>query len=51
MRPERPAPPRVPPPVRRRLSACGLVVTSTSGGYQAYPIAPRMGFVTLQATF
>jgi iron complex outermembrane receptor protein len=28
-----------------------LVVTSASGGYQAYPIAPRMGFVTLQATF
>ena len=27
------------------------VVTSTSGGYQAYPIAPRMAFVTLQADF
>ena len=27
------------------------VVTSASGGYQAYPIAPTMGFVTLQATF
>ena len=27
------------------------VVTSASGGYQAYPIAPRMWFVTLQATF
>jgi outer membrane receptor protein involved in Fe transport len=28
-----------------------LVVTSTSGGYQAYPIAPTMGFVTLEASF
>ena len=27
------------------------VVTSASGGYQAYPIAPIMSFVTLQATF
>jgi iron complex outermembrane recepter protein len=27
------------------------VVTSASGGYQGYPIAPTMGFVTLQATF
>ena len=27
------------------------VVTSTSGGYQGYPIAPTMGFVTLAATF
>ena len=27
------------------------VVTSASGGYQAYPIAPTMGFVTLEATF
>ena len=27
------------------------VVTSASGGYQAYPIAPRMVFVTLQAKF
>jgi iron complex outermembrane receptor protein len=27
------------------------VVTSVSGGYQAYPIAPRMFFVTMQATF
>ena len=27
------------------------VVTGNSGGYQAYPIAPTMGFVTLQATF
>jgi hypothetical protein len=27
------------------------VVTSASGGYQGYPIAPAMGFVTLQATF
>ncbi|HEY4031663.1 MAG TPA: TonB-dependent receptor [Caulobacteraceae bacterium] len=27
------------------------VVTGNSGGYQAYPIAPPMGFVTLQATF
>jgi iron complex outermembrane receptor protein len=25
------------------------VVTSNSGGYQAYPIAPRMYFVTLSA--
>ena len=25
------------------------VVTSASGGYQAYPIAPRRVFVTLQA--
>jgi iron complex outermembrane receptor protein len=25
------------------------VVTSNSGGYQAYPIAPRMAFVTLSA--
>ncbi len=28
-----------------------VVVTSASGGYQAYPLAPRMGFVTLEATF
>ena len=27
------------------------VVTGNSGGYQGYPIAPTMGFVTLQATF
>jgi outer membrane receptor protein involved in Fe transport len=27
------------------------VVTAASGGYQAFPLAPRMGFVTLQATF
>jgi hypothetical protein len=27
------------------------VVTSASGGYQGYPIAPTMGFVTLAATF
>jgi outer membrane receptor protein involved in Fe transport len=27
------------------------VVTSASGGYQAFPIAPRMFFVTLQAQF
>jgi outer membrane receptor protein involved in Fe transport len=27
------------------------VVTSNSGGYQAFPIAPRMGFVTLDADF
>jgi outer membrane receptor protein involved in Fe transport len=27
------------------------VVTSASGGYQAYPIAPRMFFATLAATF
>jgi outer membrane receptor protein involved in Fe transport len=27
------------------------VVTSASGGYQGYPIAPPMGWVTLQATF
>ena len=27
------------------------VVTSNSGGYQAYPIAPRQVFVTLQAEF
>jgi hypothetical protein len=27
------------------------VVTSASGGYQAYPIAPRMAFVTLEAGF
>lgn len=27
------------------------VVTSASGGYQGYPIAPTMGFVTLQGTF
>ena len=27
------------------------VVTSASGGYQGYPIAPTMGFVTLQAKF
>ena len=27
------------------------VVTSNSGGYQAFPIAPRMFFVTLAATF
>jgi outer membrane receptor protein involved in Fe transport len=25
------------------------VVTSNSGGYQAYPVAPRMFFVTLSA--
>ena len=28
-----------------------LVVTSTSGGYQGYPIAPTMAFVTLEASF
>jgi hypothetical protein len=28
-----------------------LVTTSASGGYQAYPIAPRMVFVTLSASF
>lgn len=28
-----------------------VVPTSTSGGYQAYPLAPRMGFVTLDAAF
>jgi outer membrane receptor protein involved in Fe transport len=28
-----------------------VVITSASGGYQAYPIAPRMLFLTLQATF
>jgi iron complex outermembrane receptor protein len=28
-----------------------LVTTGASGGYQAYPIAPRMWFVTLEATF
>jgi len=27
------------------------VVTSTSGGYQAYPLAPRMFFLTAAATF
>ena len=27
------------------------VVTGNSGGYQAYPIAPSMVFVTLQAGF
>jgi iron complex outermembrane receptor protein len=27
------------------------VVTSNSGGYQAYPLPPRMGFVTLAAKF
>jgi hypothetical protein len=27
------------------------VVTSNSGGYQAYPIAPRMGFITVAAEF
>jgi outer membrane receptor protein involved in Fe transport len=27
------------------------VVTGASGGYQAFPLAPRMGFVTLEATF
>ncbi|HEX7759026.1 MAG TPA: TonB-dependent receptor [Caulobacteraceae bacterium] len=27
------------------------VVTSTSGGYQAFPLPPRMFFVTAQATF
>jgi hypothetical protein len=27
------------------------VVTSNSGGYQGYPIAPTMGFVTLEAMF
>ena len=27
------------------------VVTSASGGYQGFPIAPTMGFVTLAATF
>ncbi len=26
-------------------------VTSASGGYQAYPVAPRMGFVTLEGAF
>jgi len=28
-----------------------LVITSASGGYQGYPIAPRMLFATLQADF
>lgn len=28
-----------------------VVPTSTSGGYQAYPVAPRMVFVTVQAGF
>ena len=28
-----------------------LVTTSASGGYQAYPVAPRMAFVTLSAGF
>ena len=28
-----------------------IVVTGNSGGYQGYPIAPTMAFVTLQATF
>jgi hypothetical protein len=28
-----------------------VVVTSASGGYQAYPIAPIMGFVTVEASF
>ncbi len=28
-----------------------LVITSATGGYQGYPIAPRMVFVTLQAGF
>ncbi len=28
-----------------------LVITSAKGGYQAYPVAPRMVFVTLQAGF
>jgi outer membrane receptor protein involved in Fe transport len=28
-----------------------VVVTSTSGGYQTYPLAPRMFFLTLQADF
>jgi iron complex outermembrane receptor protein len=27
------------------------VVTSNTGGYQAYPVAPRMGFLTLAAKF
>jgi iron complex outermembrane recepter protein len=27
------------------------VVTSNSGGYQAFPIAPRMGFLTVEARF
>jgi len=27
------------------------VVTGLSGGYQAYPLAPRMAFVTLEASF
>jgi hypothetical protein len=27
------------------------VVTSNTGGYQAYPIAPRMGFLTVSAKF
>jgi outer membrane receptor protein involved in Fe transport len=27
------------------------VVTGNSGGYTAFPIAPRMGFVTLSADF
>jgi iron complex outermembrane receptor protein len=27
------------------------VVTSNSGGYQAYPLAPRMGFLTVAAQF
>jgi len=27
------------------------VVTGNSGGYQAFPIAPRMAFVTLDASF
>jgi iron complex outermembrane recepter protein len=31
--------------------ASTVAVTSASGGYQAYPVAPRMGFVTLQGKF
>jgi outer membrane receptor protein involved in Fe transport len=34
-----------------RTGVSTAVVTGNSGGYQAFPLAPRMGFVTLQADF
>lgn len=34
-----------------RQGVSTAVVTGNSGGYQAFPLAPRQGFVTLQADF
>ncbi|HET6971631.1 MAG TPA: TonB-dependent receptor, partial [Phenylobacterium sp.] len=34
-----------------RKGVSTAVVTGNSGGYQAFPLAPRMGFVTLQLDY